>query len=41
MRHPVCLGYQVATPEVEVGPYATALSGPPDEGLGLRGRLLH
>ena len=35
MRHPVCLGYQVATPEVEVGPAATALSGPLDESLGL------
>ena len=28
MRHPVCLGYQVATPEVVVSPTATALSGP-------------
>ena len=35
MRHPVCLGYQVATPEVEVGPCATALSGPLDASLGL------
>lgn len=35
MRHPVCLGYQVATPEVEVGPAATALSGPLDESLAL------
>lgn len=35
MRHPVCLGYQVATPEVVVSPTATALSGPLDQSLAV------